>query len=150
METRIPPPIYALAAGVAMWFVADRFPAGVIDFPGQAIVAVGLSLLGAAIDLTSMGGFFKAKTTVNPLRPESTSALVTSGFYRVTRNPMYLGMGLLLTAWAIWLGHPGNVIPIAAYVWLITRYQIAPEERAMEAQFGEAYRNYKRKVRRWI
>lgn len=150
METRIPPPMYAAAAGVAMWFIADMFPTGVFAFPGQPVIALGLALVGAAMDLASIGRFFKAKTTVNPLRPTQTSALVTSGFYRITRNPMYLGLSLLLTAWAIWLGHPANVALLAAFVWLITRFQIAPEERALEARFGEAYLDYKRKVRRWL
>ncbi|MNJ74873.1 hypothetical protein D3C77_718740 [compost metagenome] len=87
---------------------------------------------------------------VNPLKPASASALVTSGIYRVTRNPMYLGFALVLAAWTVFLASPFTLLGIAAFVLYIDRFQILPEERALHQLFGEAMDEYCARVRRWI
>ncbi len=87
---------------------------------------------------------------MNPHRPDRSSALVTSGIYGVTRNPMYVGLALGLLAWTAWLGHPAGLLATIAFVGYIDRFQIRPEQRAMQAQFGSAFDRYSRRVRRWI
>ena len=75
---------------------------------------------------------------------------MTGGVFRLTRNPMYLGMALILAAWALWLGNAGGALLLAGFVAFIGRFQIAPEERALRAHFGEEFDAYARRVRRWI
>ena len=90
------------------------------------------------------------RTTVNPLRPEKASSLVTSGIFRLTRNPMYLGLALIVAAAAAWYGNllGGFVVPM--FVLYINRFQIVPEERALAAKFGTAFDAYRSRTRRWI
>lgn len=105
---------------------------------------------GVLIDIISVSAFFRAKTTVNPLSPENTQSLVVTGFYQLSRNPMYLGMLMILMAVALWIGNLAGLIPVAIFVISITQFQIKPEERVLEAKFGEDYLAYKTQVRRWI
>ena len=84
------------------------------------------------------------------MSPEKSSALVCTGIYKYSRNPMYLGMALLLLAWAIYLASVWALLGVMAYVLYITRFQIIPEERVMEKLFGQEYLAYKAKVRRWL
>lgn len=148
MRPRIPPPVIGILTGLLMWLVARKF--GVAGFPGQPLVAALFMLVGGLIDLASVAAFFAARTTVNPLRPERAETLVVKGFFRYSRNPMYLGMLLILVGWAIWLGQPLNVLLLAAFVMIINTLQIAPEERALEQRFGDEYRAYCSRVRRWV
>jgi protein-S-isoprenylcysteine O-methyltransferase Ste14 len=75
---------------------------------------------------------------------------VDSGIYRFTRNPMYLGMLLVLTAGAVYLGNLAAFAVLPVFVVCMNRLQICPEERFMQEKFGEAYRDYTARVRRWI
>lgn len=150
LENRIPPPLVAASFGIAMWAVARWFPLADLAVPGREIVA-GLVLLAAlTIVAFAIARFVRASTTVDPLHPEAASALVTGGIFRLTRNPMYLGMALILAAWALWLGDGGSVLLVAGFVAYIARFQIAPEERALRAGFGEDFEAYAKRVRRWI
>ncbi len=90
------------------------------------------------------------KTTVNPLTPEATTTMVTSGIYRFTRNPMYLGFLLILAGWAIALSHLLAFVILPLFVWYMNRFQILPEERALASKFPEAFTAHKRSVRRWL
>ncbi len=76
--------------------------------------------------------------------------LVTDGLYAHSRNPMYVGMAMLLAGWAAWLGTPWAVVGIAAFVAWITRFQIIPEERALAQRFGADFATYQHRVRRWL
>ncbi|MFN3960548.1 MAG: methyltransferase family protein [Parvularculaceae bacterium] len=146
----IPPPVLALACGGLMWLVARQAPLPAVDFPGRLGLAAALAGAGLLIDLVSVAAFIRARTTVNPLAPEKANALVVEGLYRVSRNPMYLGMLLILLGWGLWLGQPLALIVVAGLVLLIERMQIVPEERALEEKFGDDYRAYRKRVRRWI
>lgn len=151
LELKIPPPVVALIVATAMWgastmgLVFDDVPrsirvltAGIFCFAG-----LGFILLGVA-------EFYRARTTVNPLKPQATSSLVTGGIYRYTRNPMYIGLLFILVAWAAWLSSAWALIGPVIFVLYITRFQILPEERALAAIFGTAFSDYKDKVRRWL
>ncbi len=94
--------------------------------------------------------FWKNNTTVNPIKPESASTLVVEGVYRFSRNPMYVGMALLLLSWGLYLANPLNALLFVLYVYVITQIQIKPEERALVKLFGQDYQEYCARVRRWI
>ncbi|MEM9255896.1 MAG: isoprenylcysteine carboxylmethyltransferase family protein [Pseudomonadota bacterium] len=150
LEHRIPPPIVAAAAAFAMWELARSSQS--IDM--GATVRNGLMLLtliaGLAFTLGGIVSFRRANTTVNPLKPRQATALVTSGVYRLSRNPMYVGMLWLLLAWGFYLGSPLAFLPIPLFIWYISRYQITPEERALLDLFGTEFQAYRARVRRWL
>lgn len=150
MKPHIPPPLIGLLAAIITWAFATVLPGLNVSFPAQKFIALGIGGTGLLIDIISVMAFFKAKTTINPLTPNKTQELVVSGLYRFSRNPMYLGMLLMLIGWTIWLGTPLGIIMIFQFVVIITLLQIKPEETALEAKFGNAYLQYKTRVRRWI
>ncbi|ODU10711.1 MAG: protein-S-isoprenylcysteine methyltransferase [Rubrivivax sp. SCN 71-131] len=150
LELKIPPPLVGALCALAMWGLAGLAP-GWPDAPTlRALAAGALLAAGLAIDLLGLLGFRAQRTTINPLAPQRSSALVTGGIYRLTRNPMYLGMGALLLAWAVWLWAPLALLGPPAFVLYITRFQIRPEERVLQRLFGDAYTHYTRRVRRWL
>lgn len=163
LELKIPPPAVALVCALAMKGIAllaapsvaagDALPPAVAGGPSWTalrIVAVALVVLGLGIDVAGVLSFRKARTTINPLKPANSSALVTSGIYRLTRNPMYLGMAVLLTGWTAWLGTPWALAGVAVFVLWITRFQILPEERVLAQLFGAEFAAYRAHVRRWL
>lgn len=150
LEHRIPPPLVGLACGLAMWGLSRLAPAIAMSDAMRYVLAVGLVLLGFAIALSGVVSFRRARTTVNPLRPDAASELVTGGVYRFTRNPMYLGMLLVLVGWAAFLASPLALLGAAAFAFFIDRFQIRPEERALRAVFGESFNAYASRVRRWF
>lgn len=150
LELKIPPPLVALAAAAATWIVSRHTPA--LPLPGllRAMAAVAIALAGGAFSLGGLLAFRAAKTTVNPMKPESASSLVSSGVYRLTRNPMYLGLSLVLVAWAVLLASAWALVGPLCFVFYIGRFQIAPEERVLARMFGEQFAQYKSRVRRWL
>ena len=150
MSLRIPPPIVALLALISMWLAAQYLEIWQFEVPYQVGVAAILVALGIIIDLVSIAAFRRAKTTVTPLAPEKASQLVVTGLYRISRNPMYLGLLLILTGAMVWLGSGANVFILVSFVAYITAFQIKPEEERLERIFGPQYQAYKRRVRRWL
>lgn len=150
LEHRIPPPIIGALIAGAMWGVALATPTLALPDLIRHAATVVLALAGLAFDIGGLIGFLRAKTTVNPLQPAKASALVTTGIYRMTRNPMYVGMALLLTAWAIHLATPYALAGPALFVGYINRFQIEPEERVLQRLFGDSYAAYTMRVRRWL
>lgn len=100
--------------------------------------------------LAGVLSFRRMETTVNPLTPEATTTMVTSGIYRFSRNPMYLGFLFVLVGWAIHLSNLLGFAFLPLFVWYMNRFQILPEERALASKFYEVFTAYKRSVRRWI
>ncbi|MEL4179243.1 methyltransferase family protein [Roseateles sp. PN1] len=150
LETKLPPLLLVLALAALAWLLAWQWPALNLRFAGQRWFALGLAVLAAAIALAGVRAFRQHGTTVDPTRPEHSSAVVSSGIYRFTRNPMYLGFGLGLTAWVIALGNAAAALLIPVYVAYMVRFQIRPEEAALHAKFGEPFLAYMRRVRRWL
>jgi protein-S-isoprenylcysteine O-methyltransferase Ste14 len=149
LEHRIPPPIIGVLVAAAMWWVA-RLAAPPLLTPGVRIgLAALLVVIGLVFLAPATAAFRRARTTVNPLKPEQASSLVVAGVYRYTRNPMYVGFALLLLAWAAWLAVPVVLVGPLVFAAYLTRFQILPEERALEAAFGESFRAYRQRVRRW-
>ena len=151
LEHKVPPPVVGVVTAAAMWWLVSTI--GQVATPGQGLRAwlVGvLVAVGLAIDLAGLLAFRAHRTTFNPLRPERASSLVSTGVYRITRNPMYLGMASLLLAWVLYLGSWLALAGPLAYVLYLNRFQIVPEERALLALFGDEYRQYMARVRRWL
>jgi len=136
------------ACALLMWLAA--FPAFDFALPGREIVAAVLVVVALIVGLPAVAGFRRAKTTVNPLKPEASTALVTGGIYRWTRNPMYLAMLFLLLAWACIVSNWAALAMLPLFVAYLNRFQIGPEERALQARFGAEFESYRRKVRRWL
>jgi protein-S-isoprenylcysteine O-methyltransferase Ste14 len=150
LEHRVPPPIVLAVFAAGAVLAARLWPGASVRFPGQAIIAVLLAAAGLAVIAAGISRFRRARTTVNPLKPEEASALVDTGVFARTRNPMYLGMALGLAGLAMWLGHAAGAVMLAGFVGYITRFQILPEERALRANFGAAFDAYTARVRRWL
>ena len=150
LDHKIPPPVIGALVAAGMWAVAEVGPQFDLALQARYIVAGALVAVGLAFDLLGLIAFRASRTTINPLRPERSTALVTGGVYRVTRNPMYVGMALLLLAWAVYLSSLLAFAGPVVFVLYITRFQIQPEERALQAIFGEDFGRYAARIRRWL
>jgi protein-S-isoprenylcysteine O-methyltransferase Ste14 len=150
LELKIPPPVIAALVAIAMWGTSLMTPLLEIFAPYRVPIAVVIALAGIAFNITGITSFRQAQTTINPMKPESASSLVSSGIYRVTRNPMYVGFLFMLMAWAAFLSSPWTLLGPLAFFLYISRFQIAPEERVLSRLFGTEYTAYKTRVRRWL
>jgi len=150
LELKVPPVIVGMAVSLLMWMAARWIPILSFAGPQRGAVAIMVVAVGVAVAVAGVVAFRRARTTVNPLHPEKMSALVVAGVYRVTRNPMYLGMLLTLAGWAIWLGSLSPWVVLPGFVMYMNRFQIAPEERALAAMFGADFAGYCTRVRRWV
>jgi protein-S-isoprenylcysteine O-methyltransferase Ste14 len=106
--------------------------------------------IGVTFCVAGVVSFKIAKTTVNPSKPDQASELVTSGVYRISRNPMYVGFAFILLGWGVWLTSMLAILTIVGFVTYLTQFQIIPEERALTTLFGQQFTDYKAKVRRWL
>jgi len=116
----------------------------------RALCAAAVATASVGLLAGSVQRFKRDGTTVNPLDPSQATGLVTDGPNAVTRNPMYVGMAGLLTAHALLRGGWRTALPVAAFVGVIDRVQIRPEEEALRERFGERYEAYCGRVRRWL
>jgi protein-S-isoprenylcysteine O-methyltransferase Ste14 len=150
LEAKVPPPAVAAAIAVAMWGISKLAP--LLPMPNDLCLglAIAIVLVGVGFSVAGVLAFRRARTTLDPTRPERASALVNSGVYRVTRNPMYVGLACVLVAWAVFLSSAWALLGPVAYVLYVGRFQIAPEERALAKLFGSDYANYQAKVHRWL
>ncbi len=124
------------------------FPSFVFSYKlqlGIFVITIGFLLL-----IISIKSFIDNKTTINPLNLKKSTYLVTSGVFRFSRNPMYLGMLLFLLGTAIILNIIGGLIISILFIFYMNFFQIIPEEKALQNLFGKNYRNYRKTVRRWI
>lgn len=150
LEHKIPPPVVALLLGVAMWLVARSTAALPVSLAWRGTIAGILSVFGILVAALGEMAFLRAGTTSNPLKPQAASAMVSSGVYRFTRNPMYAGVACLLLGWASFLAVPWSFLGPILFIAFITRFQIIPEERALKSKFGPDYVEYQRRVGRWF
>jgi protein-S-isoprenylcysteine O-methyltransferase Ste14 len=150
LELKIPPPLFCAVVADLMWLTALVAIPFNFNLPTRLPAAAVFSLLGLVVASAGVISFRRAKTTVNPTRPGSASALVVSGIYRLTRNPMYLGLLLVLLGWGVFLSNALALIWIPVFVIYMNRFQISPEEQALSRLFSHDFLAYKTKVRRWI
>ncbi len=145
-----PPPL-VYAGGFAAGYGAHRLlPIRLWPEPTALVSLVGWCLIGAGVLLAVSAAFLfrRAGTTPNPAKP--TTALVIWGPYRFTRNPMYVGMATLYVGGTLLLNDPWPLAFLPMVMALVQRYVIVREEAYLERKFGNAYRAYKARVRRWI
>jgi protein-S-isoprenylcysteine O-methyltransferase Ste14 len=150
LEHKIPPPLVTVAIAFAMWPLSSLLPKVDASENARLALAVGVALAGFVFALAGIIAFHRSKTTVNPLHPEQATALVTGGVFRVSRNPMYVGLLLCLLAWAIYLASPLSLAGPLAFILYINRFQIGPEEKILAGKFGPDFDRYKASARRWF
>ena len=148
MNNKIPPPIITLICGMGIYFSRPLFPK--YNYISIDIIAASFLLLGIIILITAVLSFKRQSTTVSPLQPEKASYLVVSGIFKYSRNPMYLGMLLILISMTIKFNFVGGILIIFGFITFITKFQIIPEEKAMEKLFGQEFKSYKKTTRRWL
>lgn len=144
---RPPPLVLTLIFAVSMFGMDRIFPTFRVIDP---ITKFGIVLMGLGVLLILIAaGLFKwRKTTINPFG--QPAVVVRDGVYRFSRNPMYLGMLLVLMGTGIGLGNILALLLAPGFVWIMTRWYILREEQLMDARFGDQYRLYRSQVRRWI
>jgi protein-S-isoprenylcysteine O-methyltransferase Ste14 len=150
LALKLPPVPLVVIVAALMWVASSLTPTFDFFLPAKSLWAVGLALIGAVICLSGVVSFGRAKTTVNPMKPDSTSSLIVSGVYKYTRNPMYLGFVLVLLGWAAFLSNLAALALLPAFVVYIDQFQIRPEERVLGSLFPHEYPAYRARVRRWI
>ena len=150
-DVRFPPPLLPLATVLAGVLLERWFPVGAFELPapgrygfGGAFIAICILVLG----LWPVVLFRRSGQSELPWRP--TPSILEYGPYRYTRNPMYLMMVLVCLGIAIVLSNAWIVLLTPVCAWALYRFAISPEETYLERKFGEPYRDYKRRVRRWI
>jgi protein-S-isoprenylcysteine O-methyltransferase Ste14 len=150
LELKIPPPAVALLTGILVWLASRAAPSFAFEFPAHNIVAICLVAVGVTSAISGFAAFAQARTTINPTKPEKSTSLVTSGVYTITRNPMYLGLLLVLTGWALHLSNAVAFLFLPGFIVYINRFQIAPEEKALTSLFAREFVTYQSRVRRWV
>lgn len=151
MKTNIiPPPVLAIGMGFAIWWFKDSVPSLAGDGEWLSLAGKLLILFAIGIDLWALVTFSKANTSVDPLNPDKASALVCHGPFAFSRNPMYVGLALMLSGWGL-IQNSWFVVPIVfIFVIYMTMMQIKPEEKVLTEKFGDAFTHYQSRVRRWI
>jgi protein-S-isoprenylcysteine O-methyltransferase Ste14 len=150
LKARIPPPVLALGTGVLMWWIDGQIPLVRLLASPWNRIGWGFIGIGLAVDAVSVAAFIRAKTTVNPLRADRSTSLVVTGLYRVSRNPMYLGLVTILLGWGLILGSLSPFLLIVVFERVMVIAQIRPEEAVLAAKFGNEYANYTNRVHRWL
>lgn len=147
MKTKFPPVLLFLITAVLMW-VAPSF--AVLALPKLTALAVVVAFLGFLV--MALGGLAlkQAGTTHNYATPQASNQLVVKGIYRYSRNPMYLGLALILSAWALYLGQGLAWFFVVGFVVYLTHFQIKPEEAVLSQTFGQSYQAYRQTTRRWL
>ncbi len=148
MRNRLPPLAVLALCLILAFGLAQTIPWPVLPAPLWLII---LEILCAGCLLVpAVASFIRKKTTMSPVSPERATQLVSTGVFGFTRNPMYLGMLLLMLAFALWLGAASSLLAVAVFFWAIDQLQIPDEENALLQSFGQDYAEYKARVPRWL
>ena len=150
LELKVPPLAVGALLAALMWLVSRLVPGFNFVFRGREFLALTLAIAGTMIIVLGVASFRRANTTINPMKPESSSSLVISGIYKLSRNPMYLGFLLVLVGWAVFLSNALAFVFLPAFVFYMNRFQIEPEEKSLAGKFGQEFLDYKSRVRRWL
>ncbi|HMU34377.1 MAG TPA: isoprenylcysteine carboxylmethyltransferase family protein [Pyrinomonadaceae bacterium] len=150
LELKIPPLIVVIGFALMMFGSCWLLPAANFVMPAQPYFSLFVAGVGILAIVSGFLAFRRGGTTVDPMSPDKASSVVRSGIYRLTRNPMYLGMLLILTAWSLYLANFVSVFLLAGFVVFMTQFQIKPEERILRSKFGKDYEDLLSSVRRWI
>ena len=148
IKTKFPPPLVALTFGFLINYTKNIFPK--IEIRNEIIFGSFMIIIGLIIILSAIILFKKYKTTITPLNPSNATKLITDGIYKFSRNPMYLGLLLMLLGISIILNLTGGIFLIPLFILYLNLFQIIPEENAMVDLFKDEFLDYKKNVRRWI
>jgi len=148
IKTKFPPPLVALMSGFLIKYTKSIFP--IIEIKNKFIFGSFMIISGLIIILSAIILFKKYKTTITPLKPSKATKLIVNGVYKISRNPMYLGLLLVLIGVGIMLNPIGGIFFIPLFILYLNYFQIIPEENAMIQLFKGEFLKYKRNVRRWI
>jgi len=149
LELKIPPPILVLFTGLFMWISAESLP-NEMNLTLTTPLSILIFLFGFGITAFAAISFRKAKTTISPTHPQNATVLIHSGLFRLSRNPMYLGMAIMLIGWATGLKNIQVIWGPIFFILYITRLQIVPEEKILTEKWGDQYLNYCLQTRRWL
>ena len=150
LEIKIPPVLVTAVFALLMWLVSILLPGITIPVSLRVGGLIALITVGALFSISGVVSFRKAKTSVNPLTPDACSSLVSSGIYKKTRNPMYVGFLFFLVGWGLFLSNLFSLALCASFFLYMNRFQIQPEEEILKSLFGEDFLTYKSQVRRWL
>ena len=148
IKTKFPPPLVALTFGFLINYTKNIFPK--IEIKNEIIFGSFMIISGLIIILSAIILFKKYQTTITPLNPSNATKLITDGIYKFSRNPMYLGLLLVLVGISIIINLTGGFFFIILFILYINLFQIIPEENAMVDLFKDEFLEYKKNVRRWI
>jgi len=150
LELKVPPLFLFLITALLMWLISLYLPS--LEINKQLLLSISFFLMtiGSAFALIGVNTFKQSKTTVNPTKPQEASTLVIHGIYKRTRNPMYVGILILLVAWAVFLSNLYTLILVIAFVLYMNRFQIEVEERFLALKFSSDFEKYKKSVPRWL
>tara|TARA_B100000282_G_C31569873_1_gene416130 strand:- start:187 stop:642 length:456 start_codon:yes stop_codon:yes gene_type:complete len=148
IKTRIPPPIVAITFGFLINYTKNIFP--VVEIKNKIILGSFMIISGLIIIFSAIILLKKYKTTITPLKPFKATKLIVSGVYKYSRNPMYLGLLLVLIGVSTILNPVGGLFFILFFILYLNYFQIIPEENAMIQLFKGEFLKYKSNVRRWI
>ena len=140
--------MYLLISFVLMWFLDSYLPVYVYLQSPWTYLGILPVVAGVAIAMVAVGRFKRAQTGIVPF--DEATTLVTKGLYQYTRNPMYLGMFMILSGLAFMLGSISPLLPLGLFMLVIRYNFVAGEERFLEDAFGQDYLDFKTKVRRWL
>ena len=148
IKTKFPPPLVALIFGFLINYTKNIFPK--IEIKNEIIFGSFMIISGLIVILSAITTFKKYHTTITPLNPANATKLITDGIYKFSRNPMYLGLLLVLLGISIILNLIGGFFLIPLFILYLNLFQIIPEENAMVDLFKDEFLEYKKNVRRWI
>jgi protein-S-isoprenylcysteine O-methyltransferase Ste14 len=115
-----------------------------------SVIAILFILAGVMIAVIAVLQFRRLQTTIDPLTPQKASKLAREGIFKWTRNPMYLGMLMVLLGFVWYFGSSLGAATVVFFVSYMTYFQIIPEERALDSVFGDDFQRYKNDTRRWF
>ena len=150
LELKVPPVVVVIASGFLMWIVSWMFPSQSFWFPGIYACANLFGAIGIITVAAGIRSFRQARTTVDPRKPDTATSLVQSGIYKYSRNPIYVGLLFILIGMAVYSRNYSSFAVLPAFVLYMNRFQIRPEEQALEHLFAQDFRDYKKRVRRWL
>jgi protein-S-isoprenylcysteine O-methyltransferase Ste14 len=150
LELKIPPDVVWVTMALLMWLASRATPAILVPDRLRVGVAVSLIVAGTVLIVVSRMALDSAGTTWHPTEPQRSTRLLTTGVYRFSRNPTYVGMAIVLLSWAVMLASPVAGVLSTFFVAYVDRFQIRPEERILAGLFGQDFRDYTLRVRRWV
>ena len=145
---KIPPPLIVLTLIISIYFSSKKID--LINIPLQLEISFFILSLGTLVFINPVLKFIKSKTTINPIQFEETNRLVTSGIFKYSRNPMYLGMLMIIISTSIFYLNIYSILTPFLFIFWINKFQIKREEVFLTEKFGKEYLSYKNKTRRWL